>query len=62
MNGNIRRIFEDLEIPPCLHERAEKGIMTTRSVDMNKKINKKVLIPLVAVLCAALLCAAGWRF
>ena len=62
MNGNIRRIFEDLEIPPCLHERAEKGIMTTRSVDMNKKINKKVLIPLVAVLCAALLCAAGWPF
>lgn len=60
MNGNIRKIFEQIELPPDLHERVEKGTATKRSVIMNKKLNKKAVIVLAAALCAVLLCAAGW--
>ncbi len=60
MNGNVKKIFDEIEPPDDLHEAVGAELQRKRSVKMNKNIGKKAAVIIAATLCLALLCAAGW--
>lgn len=60
MNDRVRQVIDQIELPADLCEAVRNSVETRRSVNMNKRISKKAVIVIAAVICVVLLCAAGW--